>query len=180
VNGNGLRLSAMRLLAVALVAVGFLVGSGALAGRSAAAAQNDGAYRTTRSTYLRVKPNGKSAAVIKLKAGSIVVAEGPLAGYKDGVYRWVYVSWTVQGHEAEGWASASALTRFGASPGNAVTTANVNLRAAPNRDAEVYLVIPSGTGITILDGTPINGYVLVEYSWIEGYVSANYLGRIEA
>jgi hypothetical protein len=117
--------------------------------------------------------------VVKLRAGALVVAEGPLAGYKDGAYRWVYVSWTVQGRQAEGWAIASALTRFGASVGNAVTTANVNLRAAPNRNAEVYLVIPRGTGVTVLDWTRINGYVLVEYSYIEGYVHADYLGDLE-
>jgi hypothetical protein len=63
---------------------------------------NDGAYLTARSAFLRVKPSSKSAAVVKLRAGALVVAEGPLAGYKNEAHRWVYVSGMVRGHQAEG------------------------------------------------------------------------------
>lgn len=175
----GMRSKVVQAVAVLLVAMGMLVGTGFTNGRSVSAGQGDGGYIITGNTYLRAKPNSKSAAVKRLKAGSLVIAEGPLAGKSGGTYRWVYVSWMIQGDQAEGWAIASKLTRFSSSDGNAVTTANVNLRAAPNQSAEIYLVIPSGTDVNVLNWTEVNGYVRVEYSYIEGYVHADYLGGMD-
>jgi len=57
----------------------------------------------------------------------------------------------------------------------AMTTGNLNLRQGPSTSAAVIDVIPSGTTLTITQGTPQNGFYGVSYNGQDGYCSGKYL-----
>jgi uncharacterized protein YgiM (DUF1202 family) len=61
-------------------------------------------------------------------------------------------------------------------PCPAVTTSALNLRAAPNLNAEVLLVIPNGAEVEYDNSVPRqNGYLAVSYNGVNGYAHGLYL-----
>lgn len=75
----------------------------------------------------------------------------------------------------EGAASADALTSVVDDGSAATTTANLRLREAPSTSAATIRVLSSGTTVTIVDGTPQNGFYKVSADGDEGYCSGSYL-----
>ena len=71
--------------------------------------------------------------------------------------------------------SADALTSIVEDGSTAKTTANLRLRDAPSTTAATLRTLSSGTTVTILDGTPQNGFYRVDASGTEGYCHGNYL-----
>ena len=61
-------------------------------------------------------------------------------------------------------------------PCPAVTTSALNLRAAPNVNAEVLLVIPNGAEVEYDNSVPRqDGYLAVSYNGVNGYAHSLYL-----
>jgi Bacterial SH3 domain len=58
------------------------------------------------------------------------------------------------------------------------TTANLNLRTGPSLGNAVILVIPAGTEVTAVDGTPHSGFYHVKYGSHEGYSYGAYLTKV--
>lgn len=56
-----------------------------------------------------------------------------------------------------------------------VTTARLNLREGPSTSDEIQYTLALNTTVTILDGTPENGFYKVEANGDEGYVFGSYL-----
>ena len=56
-----------------------------------------------------------------------------------------------------------------------VTTANLNLRKGPGTSYAIILVIPSGSTVKLLDGTPQNGFYNISYNGNAGWSSGAYL-----
>ena len=56
-----------------------------------------------------------------------------------------------------------------------VTTARLNLREGPSTSDEIQYTLALNTTVTILDGTPENGFYKVEANGDEGYVFGAYL-----
>lgn len=71
--------------------------------------------------------------------------------------------------------SADALTSVVEDGSTAKTTANLRLREAPSTNAATIQTLSSGTTVTILDGTPENGFYAVSVGGTEGYCHGNYL-----
>jgi cell wall-associated NlpC family hydrolase len=59
-------------------------------------------------------------------------------------------------------------------------TANVNLRKGAGTSFAVLAVIPSGTIVTLLDATPKNGFLNVQFNGTSGWSSASYLTEVAA
>ena len=60
-------------------------------------------------------------------------------------------------------------------PCPAYTTANLNLRAAPNTSAKVLLVIPNGAEVGRATSGDTNGFAKVTYNGVTGWASTTYL-----
>lgn len=56
------------------------------------------------------------------------------------------------------------------------TSANLNLRSAPNTSSEVIAILPRGTTVTIAEDCDCQ-WIPVEYSGRTGYVSSKYLTK---
>jgi cell wall-associated NlpC family hydrolase len=84
---------------------------------------------------------------------------------EDGDIALVTADETVAPAAPSGFATAS----------NVKTTANLNLRKAPSTSAAILAVIPAGTVIPLLDPTPQNGFLKVEYSGTVGWSYSSYL-----
>ena len=61
VESNRMRLSLGRGVVMLVVAIAMVVGTTGITRQSVSAGQGDGGYIITSNTYLRVKPNSKSA-----------------------------------------------------------------------------------------------------------------------
>lgn len=72
-------------------------------------------------------------------------------------------------------ATEDALTTTVANGSTARTTANLRLREGPSTNSGTRTVLPQGTSVTILDGTPDNGFYYVRARGSEGYCHGNYL-----
>lgn len=75
----------------------------------------------------------------------------------------------------EGQATADALTSQVEDGTAARTTANLRLRDGASTDAGVITTLSRGTSVTIVDGTPKNGFYKVSADGEEGYAHGNYL-----
>jgi uncharacterized protein YgiM (DUF1202 family) len=73
-------------------------------------------------------------------------------------------------------ATAPTTSALSCGPCPGATTDALNLRAAPNLNAEILLVIPAGAEITY-DTTvePENGYYAVSYAGVDGYAHGLYI-----
>lgn len=80
-----------------------------------------------------------------------------------------------EGAVDESQATADALTETVADGSTAKTTANLRLREAPSTDSATLRTLPRGTTVTIVDGTPENGFYAVSVNGEEGYCHGNYL-----
>ncbi len=58
------------------------------------------------------------------------------------------------------------------------TNANLNLRASPSRTAKIYLVIPEGAVVTVVSGTPKNGWYNIRYGGRNGWSYGDYLDKV--
>ena len=66
----------------------------------------------------------------------------------------------------------------GVTPGTELrTNANLNLRASPSTSAKIYRVIPDGAVVTVVSGTPKNGWYNIRYSGTEGWSFGDYLDK---
>lgn len=130
------------------------------------------AATTTAALNLRDAPSGTILLVMP-EGTSVTVTGSASGGYLPVTY-----------NGTNGWASADYLTTSGGG-GNggggdgsanyqAVTTAYLNLRDAPN--GSVILVMPSGARVTVL-GSASQGFLPVEYvgTGQRGWASADYL-----
>jgi muramidase (phage lysozyme) len=57
------------------------------------------------------------------------------------------------------------------------TNANLNLRASPSTSAKIYKVIPDGSLVTVVSGTPKSGWYNIKYAGIEGWSFGDYLDK---
>lgn len=57
-------------------------------------------------------------------------------------------------------------------------TANVNLRKGAGTTYAVLAVIPSGSVVTLVDATPKNGFLNVQFNGTSGWSSASYLAEV--
>lgn len=55
--------------------------------------------------------------------------------------------------------------------------ANLNLRASPSTSAKIYKVIPSGALVTVVSGTPKNGWYNIRYGGTDGWSFGDYLDK---
>lgn len=79
-----------------------------------------------------------------------------------------------------GLALTSSTARADAGTGaTSQTTDNLNLRAAPSLDAEIFTVIPAGGSVTI-DGAAENGFYPVTWQGQNGYAYGDYLTGVES
>ena len=74
-------------------------------------------------------------------------------------------------------ADVGVATGPAASGAQTVTTANLNLRAAPALDAAILDVIPSGASIDVL-GASENGFYPVAYGGQQGYAHGDYISGV--
>ena len=75
----------------------------------------------------------------------------------------------------DGQATADALTATVEDGTTAKTTANLRLRSAASTSSDTIDTMPKGATVTIVDGTPQNGFYKVSYDGNEGFASGNYL-----
>jgi muramidase (phage lysozyme) len=65
------------------------------------------------------------------------------------------------------------------SPGTQLrTNASLNLRASPSRTARIYHVIPDGAIVTVVSGTPKNGWYNIRHNGREGWSHGDYLDKV--
>lgn len=79
-----------------------------------------------------------------------------------------------------GWSSGKYFVPVGGSAGSVANgssltaTAGVNLRKGPDTTYAVIEVVPSGADVTVVDGSPQNGFYKVDYKGTVGWSSAQY------
>lgn len=77
-----------------------------------------------------------------------------------------------EGENGEDQAAIGDVFRDGA---RVETTANLNLRSGPATDRSVLRTIPNGSEVTVVDGTPQNGFVKISQNGLEGFSAYRYL-----
>lgn len=60
------------------------------------------------------------------------------------------------------------------------TNAALNLRASPSTSAKIYHVIPDGALVTVVSGTPKNGWYNIRHGGTEGWAYGVYLDRVSS
>lgn len=139
-----------------------------------------GSARTTADLNLRSSPTLSADVLTVIPSGGAVSLLGES---ENGFSRVTYAGTT-------GWAYATYLTSGGNAPdpapaapqapaapgvtGSAVTTADLNLRAAPNTSSEVLAVMPYGASVT-LTGQSQNAFYAVRHQGTEGWAHSDYL-----
>jgi muramidase (phage lysozyme) len=58
-----------------------------------------------------------------------------------------------------------------------VTNANLNLRTSPSTSASILHVIPNGASVTVVSGTPKNGWYNIKHGGVVGWSSGVYLEK---
>lgn len=77
--------------------------------------------------------------------------------------------------DAEDERAAEALTGSVAVGTTLTAIADLNLRSAASTSASVLKVIPEGTNVKVVEGTPNNGFYRVQYGTTVGWSSGKYL-----
>lgn len=72
-------------------------------------------------------------------------------------------------------ASADALQGSATEGAQVRTTARVNYRSGPSTEHKVQSVLPTGTAVTLVDATPIDGFYKVSRNGTTGWVHGAYL-----
>lgn len=75
--------------------------------------------------------------------------------------------------------SGSAITTRYPAGTTARTTANLNLRSGASTDDDVIVVMPAGSRVTLVDGSPDSGWYAVQFNGEEGYAFGSRL-RVDA
>ncbi len=60
------------------------------------------------------------------------------------------------------------------------TTANLNLRSSPSTSAKIYHVIPKGSLVTVVNGTPKSGWYNIKHGGVTGWSYGVYLDRVSS
>ncbi|MCC6793409.1 MAG: SH3 domain-containing protein [Thermomicrobiales bacterium] len=169
------RRSLMRKIAGAGV-VAAAAGVGISLTGGSASAQESYHYRTTSSLNLRTGPGTRRRVILVLPDGALVTS---LDKVKNG-FRYVSYQGT------KGWAFADYLeaSNGGSSDdppvayGNLQTTDSVNFRWQPSLSSSVIQVLPAGAVVEAFD-LYSNGFQMVGYAQIAGWVHMDYLGNVE-
>jgi bifunctional autolysin len=141
-----------------------------------ASADDTGFFRTTSSLNLRTGPGVRRRVILVMPSGAMVTS---LDKSKNG-FRYVSYQGT------KGWAFADYLeiTNGGSSDevpvpyGNLQTTDSVNFRWQPSLSSSIIQVLPAGTVVDAFDVFE-NGFQMVGYAQIAGWVHTDYLGSVE-
>ena len=135
---------------------------------------------STSSAIIARIPHGTQLRVLERLSTWSRVQYGALSGYVMNDYlTFIEKEETPETPQPQSTPSPSP-TSGGSSLGTCVvqlTSGKLNLRAQPTTSSAVLALLPNGTRLTQLS-TAQNGWVLVEYSGITGYVSERYI-RVE-
>jgi uncharacterized protein YraI len=138
-------------------------------------AQESSHYRTTSALKLRTGPGPRRRVILIMPQNAVVT----YAGQSKYGYRKVSYQGTV------GWAHADYLevsnggsTDVPVPVGSMQTTDSVNFRWEPSSSSKVIQVLKPGTVVEVFDYFA-NGYRMVGYANIAGWVHMDYLAEVE-
>lgn len=124
----------------------------------------------TTAVNLREGPSLSSRVILVIPAnGKVFVGDQGGGGFwgvsYNGVFGWVWAEYLVRGQQPGGPVY---------DPNAATTTAALNLRAEPNLNARVLLVMPANSRVSLGSGYA-NGFRQVTYNGTTGWASTDYL-----
>jgi uncharacterized protein YgiM (DUF1202 family) len=120
------------------------------------------ASASTSADVLHVVPSGATVTVESATPsnGFYKVKHGGTVGWSSGKY----YEPTGNNAPADGLAAGSALT----------ATADVNLRSGPATSYDVIALVPTGSDVKVVDGTPDNGFYKIDFKGQVGWSSGKY------
>lgn len=118
------------------------------------------ASATTSANVLHVVPEG---SIVTVQSSS--PSNGFYKVKHNGVIGWSYGQYyEPAGGAADAVADGSTMT----------STADVNLRSGPSTNDSILTVVPTGSAVTVVDGTPQNGFFNINYQGTVGWSSGKY------
>lgn len=127
--------------------------------------------KSTANVNLRSSATTSASILHVVPEGSIVTVESGTPS--NGFYK-------IKHNGTVGWSSGQYYDPYSSAPpgmavGDALTaTTTVNLRSGPGTSYDVLTTVPTGASVTIVDSTPSNDFLKINYKGTVGWSSGKY------
>jgi len=129
--------------------------------------------KATGNVNLRASASTNANVLHVIAGGATVTVEQ--SAPSNGFYKVKHngtVGWTFGQYYEPAVAPPASL----AAGSSLVATADVNLRSGPSTSNSVLTTVPTGSQVTVVDGTPNNGFYKIDYKGTVGWSSGKYYG----